>query len=110
MSDLEMAVKHMAQHIADRSNPPGPAAASGATEIRRLAAERAVNDGNKRANLPGHAPPNTKLKNVSPAKKRKGDKNKAKVEGTPPFAKQGLSGDGWTKASEKASEMYQAVK
>ena len=60
--------------------------------------------------LSGHAPPNTKLKNVPPAKKRKGDKNKAKVEGTPPFAKQSLSGDGWTKASEKASEMYQAVK
>ena len=51
MSDLEMAVKHMAQHIADRSNPAGPAAASGATEIRRLAAERAVNDGNKRSNI-----------------------------------------------------------
>lgn len=116
MSDLEMAIKHMANHIAERSNPPAPQMGSGVVEMRRMAATRGLEagktgDGNKESNLPSHAPANKKrVGDVKAPAKRSLAGNKADAEGTPPYSKESIGKDGWTKASSKAKQMYQARK
>lgn len=69
--------------------------------IRHVAAQR-FGDGNVHPNNPGKRPaPNVKTKPDRPAKVDV-NRNKAPVEGVPPYSKEDVKGDGWTKAREKA--------
>ena len=105
-------------HIADSSSVPGmhPNLAgdrepSGVVQLRKAAAESLkTSGGNARSNPPGHAASNEKKTNVKAPVKSDVKGNKAEVEGTPPYSKESLSGDGWTRASAKAKEMFQAAK
>jgi hypothetical protein len=116
MADLEMAIKHMANHIAEGNTHANASAPAELMEARRLAVARGVerrppSDGNAHPNEPSHVPPNTKrVGDVKAPVKSKVEGNKQAVEGTPPFAKETISKDGWTKASAKAKQMFQARK
>jgi hypothetical protein len=101
-----------------RSAKPAPHAVSGVlSDIRRQAAIKELEKerssaGNAISNSPGPAPEGEgKVGDVRPPAKAPPDKNKkAEFEGVPPFAKEGLGGDGWGKAAAKAREMYAAKK
>jgi hypothetical protein len=101
------------------SNLSGPAAASGKLpDMRRQAALKDLekgptSEGNKESNPPGKAGANDKrIGDVETNGKEPPDKNKGDdgFEGVPPFAKESLSGDGWTRANAKAKQMYAAKK
>ena len=97
-----------------RSNPPGPRAPSGVlSDIRRMAIlkdleKQRSSGGNAKANSPGSAPSNMKkVGDVKAPAQEPPDKNKgAEFEGTPPFSKESLGGDGWGKAAEHARQMF----
>ncbi len=101
-----------------RSNLGGPSAQSGVIgDIRRQAALKELESGkssggNERSNPP--APParkGTKEGDVKAPAKAPADTNKgAEFEGVPPFAKESIGGDGWSKAREKTKEMVAARK
>ena len=101
------------------SNLRGPAARTGVLpDMRRQAALKDLekgptSGGNNRSNPPGKAGGNEKrIGDVKPAAKTPPDRNKGgdDYEGVPPFAKESLSGDGWSKAKEKAKQMYASSK
>lgn len=98
-----------------------PSAASGVQDIRRMAAAKELSrpdtkfppvkrsgDGNKHSNLPGpEAASEKRIGDVRPPAKAPADKNTGEgFEGTPPFAKQSLSGDGWKGAAMRARQMW----
>lgn len=59
-------------------------------------------DGNVESNEEGPTPvPDRKMRVPAPAKSRP-DHNDPGREATPPFAKESLAGDGWTRARENA--------
>lgn len=95
------------------SNPAGPEAIL--ATIRRIAANGEItrrSDGQKDSvRKPPMAPANAKkVGDVTATTEEVPDKNKGMVEGVPPFAKESLSGDGWTRASAKARQMFAAKK
>ena len=101
------------------SNLRGPAAKTGVLpDMRRQAALKDLekgptSGGNTKSNTPGDAAANEKrIGDVKPAAKAPADKNKGGdgFEGVPPFAKEALSGDGWSKAGAKAKQMFAAKK
>ena len=108
--DLALALKHVAQHIAERSNAPGPAEPSGAVQLR-MAAIRGMehgrtSDGNKQPNEDGPTPPSNKDRTkVDPAAKKKPEENKAATEPKP-----GYAGEPWTRASEQSRAAYRKGK
>ena len=99
-----------------RSALPGPPAQSGVVDIRRMAAMKELESekssgGNKFSNTPGkEMPPSERVGNVQAPAGEPPDRNKALVEGVPPFSKESLSGDGWGKAAAKAKQMFAAKK
>lgn len=93
------------------SNAPGPSARLAA--VKRVAGNGtgARSDGNARSVKRPAAPlSNAKARKPPGPAGEKPDRTQKQVEGTPPFAKQSLSGDGWTRASERAREMFAARK
>jgi hypothetical protein len=101
-----------------RSNLTGDAARGGIVEMRRMAAAKGLeagktSEGNKESNPPGKAGGNEKrIGDVKAPAKDPADKNTEGdgFEGVPPFAKETLSGDGWTRAREKARKLAPAAK
>jgi hypothetical protein len=92
---------------------PGPKAQSGELpDIRRTASLAALEKGKSSAgnaisNARGMAEPNSeRMGDVKAPAKAPPDKNTGSYEGTPPFAKESLSGDGWSKAGAKAKQMW----
>lgn len=101
------------------SNFPGPAARTGVLpDMRRQAALKELekgptSGGNNRSNPEQPFPPASKrIGDVETGGKSPADKNKGGdgFEGVPPFAKESLSGDGWSRANAKAKQMYAAKK
>jgi hypothetical protein len=104
--NLALAVKHMAQHIAERSNAPGPAEPSGAVALRMAAIKGMesgrTSDGNKQPNEDAPpAPSNKGRTKIQAAAKKKPEKNKAAKEPKP-----GYAGEPWVKAGEQARAAY----
>jgi hypothetical protein len=97
-----------------RSTLTGEVARGGIVDMRRQAAIKGLEDGrtsegNKDSNPPGKAGPNEKrIGDVGTPAKEPADRNTGEFEGVPPFAKESLSGDGWTRAREKARKMAPA--
>ncbi len=101
-----------------KTNPPGPAAPLGVVEIRLMAAkglESGMSSGGNAESVadPPSAPAGHKTK---PTISKRPDATMVKgggkenVEGVPPFAKESLSGDGWTRAQMRAREMFASKK
>jgi hypothetical protein len=96
-----------------RSNLTGAVARGGIVEMRRMAASKGLeagktSEGNKESNPSQPEPPASKrIGDVKAAAKAPGDKNTEGdgFEGVPPFAKESLKGDGWTRAAEKAKKL-----
>lgn len=101
-------------HVGETTtNMPGPEAIQ--VTIRRIAANNELtkrSDGNKESVAPAPPAPSNKKRvgDVKAPVEPKTDGNRLVAEGVPPFAKESLSGDGWTRASAKAREMFAAKK
>lgn len=101
-----------------RSTLTGEVARGGIVEMRRMAAAKGLeagrtSEGNKESNPPGSAPGNEKrIGDVGAPGKGPADRNTNGdgFEGVPPFAKESLMGDGWTKAREKARKLAPAAR
>jgi hypothetical protein len=92
----------------------GEAMPNGVVNMRRAAAIRGLesgdtSDGNKQSVSPAPRPiAEGRVGDVKAPAKDPADKNTGSFEGVPPFAKEPLSGDGWTRAREKARKMAPA--
>jgi hypothetical protein len=101
-----------------RTNLTGDVARGGMKDMRRAAAIKGleagpVSEGNRDSNPPGKAGGNEKrIGDVAAPAKDPADKNTNGdgFEGVPPFAKESLMGDGWTKAREKARKLAPAAR
>lgn len=88
----------------------------GVVDIRRGAALAALekgpsSEGNAISNTPGSAGGNEKrIGDVTMSGKTPNDRNTGEFEGTPPFGKEPLKGDGWTTAREKAKKLAPAAR
>lgn len=78
-------------------------------EIRQAAASKATG-GNTESVAPAPPAPADKVDAPPVAKKAPPNRNKPASEGTPPYAKESLDGDGWKAVETKAKGMFAKAK